>query len=329
MKDNTKNFREASDVILKNIYVTDELKRRTLEKCTNRKGFVIKPILTATFSAALMCFLAIFIYFFHKPAVIDNPIAKSIDQEYKNSSNNEDKIQKTPKTASSNDSDRSHAAASDNKNNAKNNTPVPEKKNKDIAMKDSNNIPQSKSIDTVNKNTETASQSKNDSYKPSYNVPQDSAYISNNKSISNSDSNSNSETSLVPQAQLSLASVPEPLTIESAEKYFESKILLPSYIPEGFKLADVSIPDDKQKCIKLKYSSDSAYFEILQSKNLSKLEGTKNISIGNNTAYINSIKDEGTNTITTSITWIGDGIQYSLSSSLSEDSLIKIANSIN
>lgn len=327
-----KNFREASDVILKNIYVTDELKRRTLEKCTNRKGFVIKPILTATFSAALMCFLAIFIYFFHKPAVIDNPIAKSIDQEYKNSSNNESKIQETPKTASISDSDKSQAAASDNKNNTKDNTPVTEKKNKDIAMKDSNNIPQSKSIDAANKNTETPAQSKNDSYKPSYNVPQDSAYISNNKSISNSDSNSNlandSNSNLAAQVHPSLASVPEPLTTEKAEKYFESKILLPSYIPEGFKLADISIPDDKQKCIKLKYSSDSAYFEILQSKNLSKLEGTKTISIGNNTAYINSIKDEKTNTITTSITWIEDGIQYSLSSSLPEDSLIKIAESI-
>lgn len=34
--------------------------------------------------------------------------------------------------------------------------------------------------------------------------------------------------------------------------------------------------DEKEKCIKLKYSSSSAYFEILQSKSLSKLDESIN-----------------------------------------------------
>lgn len=320
MKDNMKNFREASDLILKNIYVTDELKRKTLEKCTHRKVSIIKPGLTATFSAALVVFFGIFIYFSDKPAVTDNHIAKSINQEQKNSLDNENKIQEVPKTTGISDSDKSPSAASNSKNNTENNVPAPKEKNVDIAMKDSNNIPQNKSIDAVNENTETASKSRNDSSKTSDSVTQNRVDVSNSN---------NSEINPAAQVYPSLASVPEPLTVEKAEKYFESKILLPSYIPEGFKLTDISIPEDKQKCVKLKYSSSSADFEILQSKNLSKLAGTENISIGNNTAYINSVKDEKTNIITTKITWVQDSVQYSLSSSLPEDSLIKIAKSIN
>ncbi|WP_097025642.1 DUF4367 domain-containing protein [Clostridium peptidivorans] len=322
MKDNMKNFREASDLILKNIYVTDELKRKTLEKCNHRKVSIIKTKLTAAFSAALIVFFGIFIYFFHKSAITNNHIAKSINQEYKNSLDNENKIKEATKIAGSSDSDKSSSVVSNSKNNTKNNVPVPQNKNADIAMKGSNNIPQNNNIDAVNENKEADSQSRNDSSKTFDSVPQ------NRIDISNSDSN-NSEMNSVAELHTSLPLAPEPLTIEKAEEYFEDKILLPSYIPEGFALTDISMPDEKQKCIKLKYSSSSADFEILQSKSLSKLSGTENISIGNNTAYINSVKDEKTNIITTKITWIMDNVQYSLSSTLPEDSLIKIAESIN
>jgi hypothetical protein len=322
MNNNMKNFREASDLILKNIYVTNELKRKTLEKCTHRKVSKIKPVLTATFSSALIVFFGIFNYFFHKPTITDNHITKSINQGYKHSSNNENKIQEAPKIAEGIDSHKSHSAAS---NNIKNNEAVAQKKNIDIAMKDSNNILQNNSINALNENVSTDSQSKNNSNKPSDNILQNRVDAINSKSISNSRSNSN----LVTQVNPSLASVPEPLNLEKAEKYFEGKVLLPSYIPEGFKLTDISIPDDKQKCIKLEYSLGSADFEILQTKDLSKLEGTESISIGNNIAYVNSVKDEKTNVVTTKITWILDNIEYSLSSSLPEDSLIKIAKSIN
>jgi hypothetical protein len=332
MNNNMKNFREASDLILKNIYVTNELKRKTLEKCTHRKVSKIKPVLTATFSSALIVFFGIFNYFFHKPTITDNHITKSINQGYKNSSNNENKIQEAPKIAEGIDSHKSHSAAS---NNIKNNEAAAQKKNIDIAMKDSNNILQNKSINALNENVSTDSQSKNNSNKPSDNILQNRVDAINSKSISNSNFNSNiisdssSNSNLVTQVNPSLASVPEPLNLEKAEKYFEGKVLLPSYIPEGFKLTDISIPDDKQKCIKLEYSSGSADFEILQTKDLSKLEGTESISIGNNIAYVNSVKDEKTNVVTTKITWILDNIEYSLSSSLPEDSLIKIAKSIN
>lgn len=320
MEDNMKNFREASELILKNIYVTDELKRKTLEKCTDRKvSILLKPRLIATFSAALLVFLGIFIYYFHKPAITDNHIAKSVNQEYENSSHKENKIQEAPKITDSSDSNKSSSAASNSKDNTKNSVPVPQRNNVDIAMKDSNSIPKNKSMDEVNENTETAAEGRNNSSKTFDSVPEDRIDTSNaNKS----------EINPAAQAHPSLTSVYEPLTVEKAEEYFEGNIMFPSYIPEGFNLTDISIPEDKEKSVKLEYSSGSAYFEILQSKSLSKLAETKNMSVENNTAYVNSVKDERTNIITTEITWIVDNVQYSLSGSLPEDSLIKIAKSI-
>lgn len=317
MEDNMKNFREASDLILENIYVTDELKRKTLEKCTHRKESIMNVKLTAAFSGALIIFFGIFISLFHKSAINNNNIAKSINQKQKNSLDNESKIQEATKTTGNSDLDKTSSAVPNSKSNTKNNVPISEKKNVDIAMKGSNNIPKNKTIDAVKENIETDSQSRKDSSKASDSILQNRADISN------------SEVSLEAQSDTSLALVPTPLTIEKAAEYFESEILIPSYIPEGFTLTDISIPDENEKYVKLKYSSSSADFEILQSKSLSKLSGTESISIGNSIAYINSVKDEETNVITTKITWIIDNIQYSLSSTLPENSLIKIAKSIN
>lgn len=296
MNVNMKNFRKSSDSILKDIYVTDELKRRTLEKCTDRRSLKPKASLAAVFSVVLMVSLGTLIYYFNITAVTDKNVAKSIDQKYKNSSKDE--------TKSSNNLNKPHYSVSNNEDNKH------IQENKNAAVKDSNNTIQNKNIAKTEKKANTVPQSKKD--------PQNITDASE----------SNDKIGTEPRVSSSLASSAEPFTIEKAEKYFESKILLPSYIPEGFKLTDISVPDDKIKCIRLEYTSGSAYFEILQSKDLSESGGTSSISIGDNTAYITSVKDEKANIVTTKITWIMDNIQYSLSSSLPEDSVIKIAESI-
>lgn len=316
MEDNMKNFREASNLVLENICVTDELKRKTLEKCTHRKESIINTKLTAAFSGALIIFFGIFISLLHKSAITNDNIAKSINQKHENSIDNENKIQEAAKTTGGSDLGKHSPAASNSEINIKNNVAIAEK-NVDIAVKGLNNIPKNKTIDSVKENIEIDSQSRKDSSKASDSILQNRADIS--------DSEMNTEA----QSDTSLALVPETLTIEKAAEYFESEILIPSYIPEGFTLTDISIPDENEKCVKLKYSSSSADFEILQSKSLSELSGTESISIGNNTAYIDSMKDEKTGVITTKITWIIDDVQYLLSSTLPENSLIKIAESIN
>lgn len=313
MNINMKKFRESSDLILKDIYVTDELKRKTLEKCTDRSLLKSKPLLAAAFSIVLAVSLGTLMYSFNKAAITDNKIAKSIDQKYKNSSDSEKEIQKTPDTASRKDLERPPYAISNNEDNKQ------VHQNNNSATKDSDTAHQKKSTDTTDKNVTTVLQSKSDSDKSS----EDNAQ---NKTDT---SHSNDEISPESKVSSSLAFSAEPLTVEKAEEYFQSTILLPSYIPEGFILTDISIPDDKIKCIRLEYSSGSAFFEILQSKSLSELEGTKSISIGDSAAYINYIKDEKTNIITTKITWIENNIQYTVSSTLPEDSVIKIAESLN
>lgn len=307
MRDNVKNFRETSNIMLKDIYVTDELKRETLEKCVNKKQLKVKPLFAATVSAAvLIVTLGLYNYFYHKSTFVNNYIDKSVKHEYKYSINNENLIKPT-KNAKSEESDKSQYLPSNN-----NIDPNTKKSGTTLQNKGSN-------INTYSVNKDTASQNiiANKPLKPSDNVLQDET-----------GNNENEDISISSQVPNGLTVPKEPLNISNAEKYFESKILLPSNIPKGFKLTDIWISEDKSKCVKLRYDSDSAFFEILQSKNPSELEGTKTIFIGNNKAYISSIKDEKSNIIITKISWIMNDIEYSLSGNLSEDSIMNIAKSI-
>jgi len=348
MRDNMKNFREASNTILKDIYVTDELKRKTLEKCTNKRFSKLSPLLVSTASAAvLIVTFGVYNYFSYKPPIANNYINNSIKHEYKNSVNN--KAPQSPsKIAENKNLDNSKYSALNNENNIKNeNSTLKDKssdtstvtKNTDIASQNTNNTTkpsdnislngidnnqsnsklQNKSSDTsiITKNTDITSQNTNITTKSPDNISLDEMDINQDKDIYVS-----------AKAPADLTSSEESLNMLSAEKYFGSKILLPNNIPEEFNLTCISIPDYKLKCIKLNYSSNSTYFEILQNKNLSKLEGTKIISIENNKAYISSIKDEKSNIVITKITWIMNNIEYSLSGNLPENSLINVAKSI-
>lgn len=321
-----KNFRESSNIILKDIYATDELKRKTLEKCANKDLLKVKPLLALTASAAiLIATLGVSNYFSHKPTIDNNYVSKSIKHEYKNSIHNENPKEPS-KIAENNDFDKSNYSSSNNKINDKTNNKTNNKTN----IKNQNSTLQNK-----NSNTNTVTSSTNTSSKNANNSSQDTSnttkHLKSPDSISQNgvDTNENMDTIVDPSATYGLTSSPQSLSMTDAEKYFESKILLPSNIPEGFNLTNVSIPDDKLKCIKLKYSSNSNFFEILQNKNLSELKGTKIISIENNKAYISTIKDEESNITITTISWIMNNVQYSLSGNIPDNSLINIANSIN
>lgn len=244
MNINMKKFRESSDLILKDIYVTDELKRKTLEKCTDRSLLKSKPLLAAAFSIALAVSLGTLMYSFNKTAITHNKIAKSIDQKYKNSSDSENEIQRTPDTAGRNDLERPHYAISNNEDNKQ------VHQNNNAAAKDPNTALQKKSTNTTDKSVNTVPQSKSNPDK------------SSNDSSQNKTDASHSNDEIGPESKVSssLAFSAEPLTVKKAEEYFQSTILLPSYIPEGFMLTDISIPDDKIKCIRLKYSSGSDFF---------------------------------------------------------------------
>ena len=282
MKDNMEKFREISDIVLKDIYASDELKRKTLEKCTHKSFFKINPAILSTAAAVLIIAFGLGNYFFHNQNIAVN---NQTINEYKDSVNN--------------NSSQPPLIIAENKPNAENKSSLKtidsatDTKNKDTAVKSSNSVADS-----------AGSTSQNE--------------IANSQPIPTS---SNQEQAL--------AAITKPLDLQDAEKYFGSNILTPKYIPEGLSLKSISIPNVKFKCIKLSYSSRTAYFEIIQNKNLFELSSTKIISIGNNKTYVSYTKDENSNIKTTTITWIMNNIQYSVSGNLPESFLINIAKYLN
>lgn len=303
MKDNMEYFKEASNLILKDIYATEKLKKMTLEKCKSKKRNRIKPILATAASAAFLIIGFTYNYFFNNSTIPRNYVDNNA-QQYKNS-NDSGKIKESSKTKSNNDLAKSVNDSS---------------KNRDESGTSANNKPDDKTT------------------KSSTNTTNSVDSITGSKDSSGTSTSENStQNSLAPSENFSgkesykglqgIASPQKNLDMATAEKYFESKIITPSYVPDGFNLTDISIPDAKLKCIKLKYSSDSSYFEIYESKNLSNLDGSKTVYINSNKAYINYMKDS--KSATTQIVWINNNVQYYLSSTLPEDSLINIAKSIN
>jgi hypothetical protein len=315
MKDNMENFKKVSDEILKDIYITDELEKKILEKCINKRFLKLNALFVSTaFAAILIVTFGMYNYFSHKPTLANNYINNSIKHEYKNSVDSKE-VKNSPQIAENKKMDNSKDSTLNNENNIKNDNYALQNKSSN-----SNTVIENKNTNKVVKSTNTIPQNLDNTTKPL----KSSGDVS--KDQTNDDKDKNIDKSIPSGPNLSCS--PTSLNIKDAEKHFGSKILLPSYIPEGFDIASISIPDNKVKCIKLSYSSDSSYFEILQSKSLSNLEGNKIIAIENNKAYVSSIKDEKSNTVNTKISWIVNNIEYSLYGNLKEDSLINVAKSI-
>jgi hypothetical protein len=313
MKDSIKDFRDASNLILKDIYATDDLKKMTLEKCKNQKKSKLKPILATAASVAFLIIGFSYNYLYNKSTIARNYINEAKQQEYKNLENNEN-IREPLKANDNKDLAKSTNSSSNDKNTNKNETEV---SGDTKSGTNTANTTGSRTSSNTTINSNDASTKNSNSVSSSENT-------SENNLVANEDV-TNKEAAMGFQG---LSALQKNLNISTAEKYFESKILTPTYVPKGFNLTDISIPDTKLKCIKLKYSSGDSYFQIYESKNLSTLEGSNVISIQNSNAYISYTKDNKSNT-TTQITWIMNNIQYSLSSTLPENSLINIAKSIN
>ncbi|AKN31173.1 hypothetical protein Ccar_10055 [Clostridium carboxidivorans P7] len=307
MKDNLENFKQISDEILEDIYVTDELERKTLEKCNNKRFFKLNPLIVSTVSAAaLIVTFGIYNHFSHNTNVAYNSVKHEDKSTIK-------KNKDLPKIAENNKVDDSKDLALNNEK--KHNSEAQNKNLNSNTITENSNL--TTNTNTIIKKADTTSQSSNGTNNKPLNPSKDT---SKDQMNAKKDVDKDIDRSVPERANLSCSE--RPLDIETAENYFEGKILLPSYVPQGFALTNISIPDHNEKCVKLSYSSDSSYFEILQSKNLSNLKEDKIISVGNNKAY------ESQNDTDTKISWISSDIQYTLSGNLPENSLIDIAKSI-
>ena len=123
------------------------------------------------------------------------------------------------------------------------------------------------------------------------------------------------------------------ISIADAESFWGGKLLMPSYIPDGFELTDISLPksDSKEIYVKLNYSFKNIYFKVLQNKNTTSTSYTgKVVDINGSKAYITKSKDiSNPSIITTEIDFIKNNVQYNITGNLQEDELVKIAKSIN
>jgi len=301
MRDNIKNFRDESNEILKNICVTDELKKKTLERCSNRRSLKLKPVLIASAVFAILIFTFKLYNFSHKTDIARSYVKptqkyvdKSINNDHKGTEDDEtlNEISKAKETEN---------PILQHKSNAKNSTKNVSS-NKDTAVQNKNVLPQ----DTDNYKVESPGTSQE-------NEKED-------------DENHSGDLSAVRPS--GVASPAESLSMEDAEKYFESKVLLPSYVPEGFELSNISIPCEGVKSISIRYSLNSKFFIIQESKDLSELEGDKTLYVGTSKAYVNYFKDEKSGNTITRVSWIMNGVEYSLYGNIQEDSIMRIANSI-
>lgn len=340
MNKDINNLREITDSVLEDIKVTDELKSLTLKKCKEEKKYNIKPIFITAASAAIMAF-SVFSYKF----ILHNP----------NLTRNNSK-EVTHKSVSLNDLNNDHSS---NKNNIANQDKLKnsvvtkesqpkttaQQNNHDTTLKNnqggekttsSNNNKSSK----LTNSTKDKTLNKTEEIKPASNLPENRTVnsISENSTLNTSTDKTNEvpENSNLskdtPSTKASLDS-PKSTSIADAESFWGGKILMPSYIPEGFEITDISIPKDNSKeiCVKLNYSFENIYFKIVQNKSTTYTSyvGTS-IDIKGSKAYISKSKDaSNSNLMITEINWVNNNVQYTIIGNLSEDELTKILKSIN
>ncbi|MEY8000717.1 DUF4367 domain-containing protein [Clostridium sp. Mt-5] len=307
MKDNINNLKEIVDSALDDIYVTEELKNKTFIKCKNKN---LKPLFIKGLSIATVTFTILgYYYFYAKNNTVAETSIKTLNKLIKVPIHN-------------------------------NYAPLPAKKNNinsiDNKIHPNDKIANSKSDfntkDNYNSSSVNASEppvsiSPNKSEVKDTNIESKSqSFIINNKISKENDTSNISispslnekifELNLKPSNMLDLATV---------QNYFGSNVSLPSYVPEGFKLDSMVVPQnaEEEKIIDIKYTNaDDKYFNLIQSKKLSPNISGEKIDINETTGYI-STED------IIKITWIKNNIQYTLYGNISKDSIISIAKSIN
>ncbi|MBV7273625.1 DUF4367 domain-containing protein [Clostridiaceae bacterium UIB06] len=136
-----------------------------------------------------------------------------------------------------------------------------------------------------------------------------------------------------PMLKSSLSESSKPVSIADAENFWGGKLIMPSYIPDGFELTDISLPknDSREIYVKLNYSFKNIYFKILQNKSTTFTNYTgKFIDINGSKGYITKTKDPSDPSImTTEINFVKNNIQYDITGNIQEDELIKITKSMN
>lgn len=333
MKDDIKNLKKLTDLALKDICVTDELKNKTLKLCKKEKSSILKPFLAAASSAAIIAVsITGYQYFSHKTSsnLTDKQIVNNTSNSLsKNSINNTEKtVDTSPNNIlTKNDSKNSNVTKNANKSNDTASKNTSKDKKISVDTDKSNHINSEISSSTTNDTKPLDKPSQKEVIKND----KDGIAISNPPPVKDSYNNNFANNDSMPRAATSIAPVSKTLSTADAEKYWGDKLFLPSYIPNDFELTDISIPrDNKEIYVKLTYSSKNNYFKITQNKSTKYTVTGKSIDINGNPANIVQDKDQNDkDIIITQITWIKDNIQYSVVGNIPDTELINISKTIN
>lgn len=337
------NFRETTNSIIEDIQVTEELKLSTLKKCKEQKKYNLKPFFVTAASVAIMTFSIVsYKFIFHKA---DSSLTYNKETPTKSVTfdNTNDKHSNNKNDVTNSTKDTSSEASSE-KQIQQNNQSVVKNKN------DAKSIDLSKND---NKTSVNSSKNKSEEYNintslpdnKQINNPSENVSLNNNASVekdvsSSTSGNSSAKDSVtspisneVPKAKASLSESSKPISMADAENFWGGKLLMPSYIPQGFELTDISLPknDSKEIYVKLNYSFKNIYFKILQNKSTTSTSYVGKTSVVNGSkVYITKNKDTSNPSIlTTEINFVKNNIQYNITGNLQEDELIKIIKSIN
>lgn len=322
MKDDVKFFKQITDSALKDLHITEDLKKKTLNKCKSRSSHNFKPAFAAGICAALFVFTTTS-YNLFLPDSISKKYSlgisttesklKNIGNIIKNSIINPNVAESIPKNTSKKDSKyayKSQAETDSTKNkttntankNSSDNTKVSQLANDNVSK---NNTPSSEISEENNTTTEKHKISNVSQYRENTSAIEETKAQGSNKSDKNT----------------------TVITIDSAEKNFGQKVTTPSYLPDKFALKDIALPkDDKKKFIVMSYSSPDGSFTIKQDKN---------VNFGNNTGekmYIGSVRayfSQTKGSDESKLSWIKNNIQYTIQGNISKDTSIQILNSMN
>lgn len=297
-----KNIKQRLDNELEDIYVTEELKRKTLEKCKSYGKHHKEIWLWNKWSkgAALICSFALVFSCSYLLA------SKSMNEQGKNYSIN----------------DKSKGEVTQRE--------IEEKLKKDVAMNNysipKENIqvskaekPEAKEYNSKSIKEKTTSYDKknevkkDETKKPEVKETKEKAEQNNNSSLENK----NQEEKIIAARSLEKNTIE--LKIEEAEKFWDGKILFPSYIPEGFKLDNIDTYEkDNKKFISIIYKAKDNYFlQIEQVKGEDSKVALDNMQ--NFSTLRGVLQQIGINK---------DGVLYTIKGNMSKDVLEEIIKSM-
>ncbi|MDW8801418.1 DUF4367 domain-containing protein [Clostridium sp. A1-XYC3] len=336
-----KNTLKNPETISNDSFIYDELKIKPLELKTEEKNKIVKPLLAASLSTVTIIISLLGYQHFSQisNSNLKNKTTTISDVNSQLISKDAYKINDTSSNLTVNQNFSDSLKKDNNINATKFNTNIPKSSSEEYkkldytVSKDTKTSDKSPSSTTENANliSDDIVLSKQDTLEVSISKDRSDTKIEDVTKASPSNDQKKEVNSISSSENKLAKERPDILTLAEAEEYWGSKVLLPSYIPEGFELTDISISrDNKEKYVRLTFSSNNAYFKITQNQNTKYTISGKATSIDGLKVWVTeTTENSNSNTTITRVLWNKGNVQYSLAGNIPKDNLINICKSVN